>query len=57
MGIQVVRRGPIKITKAKIDGAWNGRSPQRRLVIGHAECRGLALVVNPTTISWTCHGN
>ncbi len=50
--MRVVREGPIKITKAIIDGAWRRRSSEQRLVLGDAVCRGLALVVNATSMSW-----
>jgi integrase len=50
--MRVVREGPIKITKAIIDGAWRRRSSDQRLVLGDAVCRGLALVVNATSMSW-----
>ena len=48
----VVREGPVKITKAAIEAAWRRRSSEKRLVMGDAECRGLALVVNATSMSW-----
>jgi integrase len=50
--MRVVREGPVKITKAAIEAAWRRRSSEQRLVLGDAECRGLALVVNATSMSW-----
>lgn len=52
MGIQVARKGPLKITRGNIEAAWKDRAPKCRLIIGDLECRGLALVVNPTSMSW-----
>ncbi len=53
MAMRVVSEGPTKITKATIDAAWRRHAPGLRLVIRDTECRGLALVVNPTGMSWT----
>ncbi|WP_374298053.1 integrase arm-type DNA-binding domain-containing protein, partial [Sphingomonas sp.] len=53
MALRVLSEGPFKITKATIEAGWRRRAPQQRLVIRDAECRGLALVVNPTAMSWT----
>lgn len=50
--MRVLREGPVKITKAAIEKADRRRAPGQRLVIGDAECRGLALVVNPTGMTW-----
>lgn len=49
---EVVRLGPVKISKATIDGAWRGRQPLRRTIIADAECRGLALIVNAQSMAW-----
>ncbi len=51
--MRVVREGPAKITKGAIETAWRRRAKDTRLVLGDAECRGLALVVNPGSMSWT----
>lgn len=48
----VHREGPVKITRATIEKAWRRRAAGHRLMIGDAECRGLALVVNPTGMVW-----
>ena len=45
--------GPVRVTKATADAAWRRRRPGLRLTIRDAECRGLALVVNPTGMTWT----
>ena len=52
MALAVVREGPVKITKAKIDTVWRARTPNQRLLVADAECRGLALVVHPSSMSW-----
>jgi len=51
--MKVLREGPTKITKATVDAAWRRRSPDQRIVIGDAACRGLALVVNSGSMTWT----
>lgn len=48
----VTRQGPLKITRAAIDAAWKRRAPAQRTIISDAECRGLALVVNSSSMSW-----
>jgi integrase len=50
--MKVLREGPTRITKATIDMAWRRRLPDQRIVIGDSECRGLALVVNATGLTW-----
>jgi integrase len=50
--MRVLREGPVKITKTTVEAAWKRRAKDQRLVIGDAECRGLALVVNPTGMTW-----
>ena len=52
MGISIVSEGPVRITKATIEAAWKRRAQHTRLVFRDMECRGLALVVNPTAASW-----
>ena len=44
--------GPVKITRATVLAADKRRRPDFRLVIRDMECRGLALVVNPTGMTW-----
>lgn len=51
--MRVQSEGPVRITKGTVDAAWRRRTPGLRLMIRDAECRGLALVVNPTAMSWT----
>ena len=48
----MLREGPLKITKASVAAAWRSRSQNVRLVMADAECRGLALVVNPSSMAW-----
>ncbi|GGJ25326.1 tyrosine-type recombinase/integrase [Neoroseomonas lacus] len=50
--MKVLRSPLTKITKATIDSVWKRRKPKQRLVIPDAEVRGLALVVNPTGMTW-----
>ena len=50
--MQVTSEGPIKITKATIEGAWRRRQAGHRLVVRDKDCRGLALIVNPTSMTW-----
>lgn len=50
--LQVVSEGPVKITKGTVEASWRRRAKDVRLVIRDAECRGLALVVNPTGMVW-----
>lgn len=47
-----ISEGRVRITKATVDGAWRRRRPDVRLTIRDTECRGLALVVNPTGMTW-----
>jgi integrase len=50
--MRIIREGPTKITRSTIDAAWRRRAAGLRTVIGDFECRGLALIVNATTMSW-----
>lgn len=53
MGKQLVlRQGPVKITRSLVDTAWKKRAPFQRLIFSDQECRGLALVVNATSMAW-----
>ena len=49
----VITKAPARITKATIDAAWRQRSAGTRLIVRDKECRGLALIVNQTTMTWT----
>ncbi len=49
---QVIRQGPVKITRSSVDAAWKRRAPAQRIIISDAECRGLALIVNATSMAW-----
>lgn len=51
--MQVVTEKPVRITKATIEAAWRRRGPKRRMIVRDLECRGLALVVNPTGMTWS----
>ncbi len=51
--MKVLSEGPVKITKATIDAAWRRRSAHARLIVRDKDCRGLALIVNQTTITWS----
>jgi integrase len=51
--MQVTSEGPIKITKATIDAAWRRRQKDQRLIIRDKDCRGLSLIVNQTTMTWS----
>ena len=51
--MQVVSEGPVKITKATIESAWRRRSTDKRLIVRDKECRGLALMVNATSMTWS----
>ena len=50
--MRIIREGPTKITRPTIDSAWRRRAAGLRTVIGDFECRGLALIVNATSMSW-----
>jgi integrase len=50
--MRVVTEGSVKITRATIEGAWRRRAADQRLIIRDRDCRGLALIVNPTTMTW-----
>ncbi len=50
--MRVITKAPAKITKATIEAAWRQRAPDQRLIIRDKECRGLALIANPTAMSW-----
>ncbi len=50
--MQVLSEGPVRITRAIIERAWRRRASGKRLVLRDLECRGLALVVNTTGLSW-----
>jgi hypothetical protein len=55
--MKVVSETPDKpITLRTIEAAWKRRVLGKRLVLRDRECRGLALVVNPTSMAWTVSG-
>lgn len=49
---KVARQGPVKITRSLVDAAWKKRAPATRTIITDAECRGLALIINATSMAW-----
>jgi len=51
--MRVTSEGPTKITKTTIDAAWRRKKPDQRLLVRDKDCRGLALIVNPTTMTWS----
>ena len=51
--MRVLSDGPTKITKATIDASWRRRQKDQRLVLRDKDCRGLALIVNPTGMAWS----
>lgn len=51
--MNVISEGPTKITKATIDAMWRRRKPGHRLIVRDKDCRGLALIVNRTTMAWS----
>jgi hypothetical protein len=51
--MNVTSEGPTKITKATIDAAWRRRKSEQRLIVRDKDCRGLVLIVNATSMSWT----
>ena len=51
--MQITSEGPTRITRATIDAAWRRRAPNVRLIVRDKDCRGLALITNPSTMTWT----
>jgi integrase len=51
--MKVLSEGPAKITKATIDAAWRRRSVEARLIVRDRDCRGLALIVNALSMTWS----
>jgi integrase len=51
--MKVISQDPTKITKATIDAAWRRRKSDQRLIVRDKDCRGLALIVNPTSVTWS----
>jgi integrase len=42
-----------KITKATVEAAWKRRAKHQRLIVRDKECKGLALIVNATSMVWS----
>lgn len=51
--MRVSSEGPTRITKATIDAAWRRRKTGGRLIVRDLDCRGLAVIANATSMSWT----
>src|SRR3954468_17874782 len=51
--MRVISEKSTRITKATIDAAWRRRAPELRVILRDKDCRGLALIVNPTAMAWT----
>jgi integrase len=49
----VTSEGPTKITRATIEAAWRRRRADHRLIVRDLGCRGLALIVNATSMTWS----
>lgn len=49
----ITSEGPARITRATIEAAWKRRGKDQRLIVRDQECRGLALIVNATTMAWS----
>ena len=52
MGVEVNSAGREKITKTVIERAWKRRSKGIRTIIRDSDTAGLALIVNPETMTW-----
>jgi integrase len=51
--MQIISEGPAKITKDTVDRAWRRRAARWRIIVRDKDCRGLALIVNATTMVWS----
>ena len=51
--MEILSEGPVKITKATISSWWRRRKPKQRILVRDLECRGLALIVNSTSMVWS----
>ena len=51
--MRVISEDLTKITKGTIDAVWRRRKSDQRLIVRDKDCRGLALIVNPTTMTWS----
>ena len=52
MGIEIKSEGRVKLTKTLVEQAWKRRSKGSRSILRDKETAGLALVVNPSAMSW-----
>ena len=51
--MRVASEGPLRITRATIEKVWRLHKRDERLVVRDSDTPGLALVVNPTGMTWT----
>jgi hypothetical protein len=51
--VRVISEHSTKITGATVDAVWRRRKPDQRLIVRDRDCRGLALIVNPTGMTWS----
>ena len=51
--MHTISEGPTEITKTTIDGVWRRRAAGQRIILRDRDCRGLALIVNQTTMVWS----
>jgi integrase len=51
--MKITREGPVKIGIKTIERVWKNRAKDARHIVTDSECRGMALIVNPTSRSWT----
>jgi integrase len=51
--MRVFSEGPVRITRATIEAAWRRRKSDNRLIVRDLEARGLALIVNATSMTWS----
>jgi integrase len=50
--MNITREGPVKIGIKTVDRAWRNRAKDARHIVTDSERRGLALVVNSTSMAW-----
>jgi integrase len=51
--MRVISEGPVKITKLTIEAVWRRRKSDERLIVRDKDCRGLALIVNANSMTWS----
>jgi integrase len=50
---KVISEGPVRINRTILETAWRRRGPGGRLIFRDETCRGLSLIVNATSMSWS----